>query len=63
MLFDLPEPVPDYELVAVLHDAFRAGGGRISHELSGDLASIGAEHLVERMRLKDIRAVRVLGCR
>ena len=58
-MFDLPEPVPDEELAAILTAALRSGGGRITRELSCDLAGIAAEHLVDRLTLAGVRAVRV----
>ncbi len=58
-MFDLPEPVPDEELAAILTAALRSGGGRITRELSCVLAGIAADHLVDRLTLAGIRAVRV----
>ena len=58
-MFDLPEPVPDDELAAILTAALRSGGGRITRALSCDLAGIAAEHLVDRLILAGVRAVRV----
>ena len=58
-MFDLPEPVPDEELAAILTAALRSGGGRITRELSCVLVGIAAEHLVDRLTLAGVRAVRV----
>ena len=59
MLFDLPELVHDEELTAVLEAALRSGGGRITRALSCHLAGIAAEHLVDKMKVAGLRAVRV----
>ncbi len=59
MFDDLPDRVPDDELAAILTAALRAGGGRINRALSCDLACIAAEHLVDRLTLAGVRAVRV----
>jgi hypothetical protein len=58
-MFDLPEPVPDAELEAVLRAALRLGGGRITRERSLEMAEIVAEHLVTALAVEGIRAVRV----
>ena len=57
-MFDLPEPVPDAELEAILKTALQTGGGRITRERSLEMAEIVAEHLVTALAVEGIRAIR-----
>ena len=53
------EPVPDEDVVAILAAAIRdAKGGRMTREAEIFMASLCAEHLVDRLALAGVTVVR-----
>lgn len=57
-MFDALEPLTDDELAELLRAALRAGGGQISRMTSVAMATVIAEHLVDRLHLAGVMAVK-----